>query len=213
MRATVVLLVVGALSASAAEVAVLANGFSLRVDKHEEAGNMVVLHASGGKIAMPADQVVRFEREEAVSLPPAKPEASAPQAAPPQPKLSPKELVARAAEKWGLPVELVRAVAKAESGYNVNAISPKGAIGLMQLMPETAAELNADPKDPEQNAEAGARYLRELLLKYNYSTHRALAAYNAGPGAVDKYRGVPPYAETRQYVDRVVANFLKSLPR
>jgi soluble lytic murein transglycosylase-like protein len=83
----------------------------------------------------------------------------------------------------------------------------------MQLMPGTAAELNADPKNPEQNADAGARYLRDLLVKYEGSTHRALAAYNAGPAAVDKYNGVPPYRETREYVDRVVGAFLKSQPR
>ncbi len=80
-------------------------------------------------------------------------------------------------------------------------------------MPGTAAELNADPRDPEQNADAGARYLRELLLKYNGSAHRALAAYNAGPGAVQKYNGVPPYRETREYIDRIIREYNRSALR
>jgi soluble lytic murein transglycosylase-like protein len=106
----------------------------------------------------------------------------------------------------------VHSIARAESGYREHAESPKGAIGLMQLMPKTAAELDADPRDPEQNAEAGARYLRDLLLKYENDPHqvsKAVAAYNAGPAAVDKYHGVPPYPETIQYVNRVLKQYEK----
>ena len=106
----------------------------------------------------------------------------------------------------------MHSVAKAESGYQPNAVSPKGAIGLMQLMPGTAAELNVDPHDPAQNAEAGAKYLRDLLLKYEHDPHqvsKAVAAYNAGPGAVDKYKGVPPYRETVDYVNRVLREYEK----
>ncbi len=91
-------------------------------------------------------------------------------------------------------------------------MSPKGAIGLMQLMPKTAAELDADPRDPTQNAEAGARYLRDLLQKYENDPHqvsKAVAAYNAGPAAVDKYHGIPPYPETIQYVNRVLKQYEK----
>jgi soluble lytic murein transglycosylase-like protein len=91
----------------------------------------------------------------------------------------------------------------AESGFQPWAVSPKGAIGLMQLMPDTAQALGADPRDPAQNVDAGARYLRDLLEKYNYGLRHALAAYNAGPGAVDKYNGVPPYRETINYVGRI----------
>jgi soluble lytic murein transglycosylase-like protein len=79
----------------------------------------------------------------------------------------------------------------------------------MQLMPGTAAELQADPHNPEENTKAGALYLRQLLLKYNGDVVKALAAYNAGPGAVDKYKGVPPYRETRSYVNRVITNYRK----
>jgi soluble lytic murein transglycosylase-like protein len=103
-----------------------------------------------------------------------------------------------------------------ESAYRQDAISPKGAIGMMQLMPATAAALNADPYDPEQNVEAGTRHLRDLLVKYkDYpdQVKRALAAYNAGPGAVDKYNGIPPYRETQMYVNRIVERYRKSLPK
>ena len=92
---------------------------------------------------------------------------------------------------------------KTESGFQLNAVSPKGAIGLMQLMPGTAQTLGADPNDPLQNVEAGARYLRDLLVRYDGGLWHALAAFNAGPGAVDKYKGVPPYAETVRYINRI----------
>ena len=98
----------------------------------------------------------------------------------------------------------------AESGYRKQAISPKGAIGLMQLMPGTAQTLHADPLDPAQNADAGVRYLRDLLQKYDGKLWHALAAYNAGPGAVDKYNGVPPYRETINYVKRIDTRFKKA---
>ncbi|MCX6638674.1 MAG: lytic transglycosylase domain-containing protein, partial [Acidobacteria bacterium] len=89
------------------------------------------------------------------------------------------------------------------------AISPKGAIGVMQLMPQTAAGLAANPFDPAENIEAGARLLRDLLVKYDGSAQLALAAYNAGSGAVDRHRGVPPYRETQLYVDRVIRDYLR----
>src|SRR5206468_11510523 len=117
--------------------------------------------------------------------------------------LTPMELADAAAERYGLPPELVRSVMAAESGFQPRAISPKGAIGLMQLMPGTAQALGANPRDPAQNVDAGTRYLRDLLEKYNYRLRHALAAYNAGPGAVDKYNGVPPYRETINYVGRI----------
>jgi hypothetical protein len=120
-----------------------------------------------------------------------------------------KALVDNAARKYGLPPELVRAVVAVESAYRPDAVSSKGAIGLMQLMPATARELGADPKVAEQNVDAGTRYLRDLLLKYDQRMFHALAAYNAGPGAVDKYHGVPPYRETHAYILNVLAQMAK----
>jgi len=131
---------------------------------------------------------------------------------PPPVTPTPQELVTRAALHAGLPPAIVHSIARAESGYREDAVSPKGAIGLMQLMPKTAAELDADPHDPAQNADAGARYLRDLLEKYQNDPHqvsKAVAAYNAGPAAVDKYHGIPPYPETIQYVNRVLKQYEK----
>lgn len=181
-----------------------------RVDRAERRDGKVILHQGSGAIEIPAAEVVRIESEPAprVEAPPTPAPVAA---AAEKPSASPREIVAKAAEKYGLPTALLDVMARVESGYRVDAVSPKGALGLMQLMPGTAAELRADPLDPEQNADAGARYLRELLERYNYSAHRALAAYNAGPGAVDKYRGVPPFAETRTYVDRVLGEYLRRI--
>jgi len=122
----------------------------------------------------------------------------------------PRQLVHDAAVRSGLPPEFVHSVAKVESGFEPRAVSPRGAVGVMQLMPETARSLGADPTDPEQNIDAGTRLLRELLLKYNGDVVRALAAYNAGPGAVDKYQGLPPFDETRQYVNKVITTYKKA---
>jgi soluble lytic murein transglycosylase-like protein len=122
---------------------------------------------------------------------------------PPATPPTPTELADAAAYKYGLPPLLVRQVMAAESGFHVDAVSPKGAIGLMQLMPETAQLLGADPHDAAQNVDAGVRYLHDLLTRYDHNLWHALAAYNAGPGAVDKYHGVPPYPETIDYVFRI----------
>jgi soluble lytic murein transglycosylase-like protein len=101
-------------------------------------------------------------------------------------------------------------VARVESSLRPEAVSPKGALGIMQLMPATAQALAADPYDTAQNIDAGARLLRELLLKYNGDVVKALSAYNAGSGAVDRYQGMPPYSETRDYVDKVIRTYVKS---
>jgi soluble lytic murein transglycosylase-like protein len=103
--------------------------------------------------------------------------------------------------------ELVLSVAKVESGLRQDAISRKGAKGLMQLMPQTALGLGVDAGKPEQNALGGAAYLRSLLERYSNNAVLALAAYNAGPGAVQKYGGVPPYAETQLYIERVLREY------
>jgi soluble lytic murein transglycosylase-like protein len=149
--------------------------------------------------------VVDFEVDDYVA-PPSPPPAAVPVAPPARP-VDPRELVTRAAVRNGLPPEFLHSIAVVESGYRQDAVSPKGAIGIMQLMPQTARDLQADPSDAEQNVNAGARYLRQLLLKYMddpYQVRKALAAYNAGPAAVDRYGGVPPYGETQRYVQRVL---------
>ena len=114
-------------------------------------------------------------------------------------------IVQEHASRQALRPELVRAVIQVESGYNPRATSPKGAMGLMQLMPGTARDLGVrDPYDPEENIRGGTKYLRQLLDKYRGNEDLALAAYNAGPGAVDKHgEQVPPYRETRDYVRKV----------
>ena len=197
-----------AVSCFAGEFAVLSTGFRLHADHHEFNGSSVRLYQKdGGFSELDASLVTGFEQE--VELPaPASSVTPAAKAAVPQ--LTPRELVEVAAKKNGLPPNFVHSVVAAESGYQTNAVSPKGAIGLMQLMPGTAKALGADPHDPAQNVEAGAAYLRELLIKYDGDPRKALAAYNAGPGAVDKYNGVPPYAETQTYIERVLRKYKKS---
>jgi soluble lytic murein transglycosylase-like protein len=124
-------------------------------------------------------------------------------------------LVRAAAEKHQVPVAFVKSIVAAESNFNCDAVSPKGAIGLMQLMPETAQEYGANPSIPSENVDAGTRYLRFLLAKYGRSRNalrRTIAAYNAGPAMVDRYRGIPPFRETRAYVVRVL-NFMRRFER
>ena len=121
------------------------------------------------------------------------------------------ELADAAADKYGLERALVRSVMSTESSFQKLARSREGAIGLMQLMPGTARELGVDPHDPAQNVDGGVRYLRDMLIKYNGGLWRALAAYNAGPGAVDKYNWVPPYRETINYVNRINRAWQKAL--
>jgi soluble lytic murein transglycosylase-like protein len=117
-------------------------------------------------------------------------------------------LINQAAQKYNVNAGLVQAVVKAESNFNPSAVSSAGALGLMQLMPATAAGLGvSDPLDPAQNIEGGVKFLSQLLNHYNGNVRLAVAAYNAGPGAVDRYNGVPPYQETQTYVSRVLGYY------
>jgi len=197
--------------AFAGEFVVLGNGFRLHADRHETAGDSVEIFVNGGVMEMAASAIAGFEHEEAAPAPVVPTPAPPPVAiADPVPE-TPPNLAALAARKFSLPEAFVMSVMKAESGFRPDAVSPKGAIGLMQLMPETARELGVDPRNPHENAEGGAQYLRDLLAKYEGSPDQvllALAAYNAGPAAVERYHGVPPYRETREYILRVLKNWM-----
>jgi soluble lytic murein transglycosylase-like protein len=204
MRFLGLVLFLTAPAAFAGEYAVLTSGARMHADRHETAEGKVRLYTGAGYIELDAGQVQAFEPDEAKpASAPAPPAAASPA---PRPQASPAELADAAADKYGLPRKLVRSLMSAESGGNPRAVSPKGAIGLMQLMPGTARDLGVDPNDPAQNVDAGARYLRDLLMKYNKGLWQALAAYNAGEGAVQKYNGVPPYRETLQYIERITRN-------
>ena len=193
-----------ALPAWAGEYAVLANGFRIHADRHETAGASVRLYNKGGVTEVPAASIASFEAEEVVALPVMPPKVEAP-----LPVRDTRTLVRDAAIRSGLPPTLVESVARVESALRPEAVSPKGALGVMQLMPSTARELEADPHDTAQNIDAGARLLRGLLIKYDGDVVKALSAYNAGSGAVDHYRGMPPYAETQDYVDKVIRAYVK----
>jgi soluble lytic murein transglycosylase-like protein len=149
-------------------------------------------------------------RELELADPAATPFAAHLSAAAPSPAAAPsvemQAMIERAARQYNLRPDLLRAMVQVESGGNPRAVSPKGAMGLLQLMPGTAAGLGVDdPFDPQQNLDAGARYLRMQLDRFHGDERLAVAAYNAGPGAVLRHNGIPPYAETQGYVSRVLA--------
>ncbi len=189
-------------SAFAADVAVLQNGFTILHDHREIIGNITRLYPTKdvtGYVDIPTTQIDHFEQDLSSSP------AGAPSAVPQQ---SLGDVVDAVSGRHHLDPDLVNSVIRAESGFNSNAVSRKGAQGLMQLMPQTATQLGVSNNfNPSDNVEGGARYLRELLERYDYDLVKALAAYNAGPDRVARYRGVPPYAETRAYVSRIVKDF------
>ncbi len=185
------------LSAADAPTAPSGAGRRLTVSVDARTGRLVRVPASRFARAVP-EKVV-----EAREIQSATPRQEAPRSANAVPQRSLDELIERVAQQYGIRPSFVHAVIKAESNYNPRAVSHKGALGLMQLMPRTALRLGVNPFDPAQNVEGGVRYLRYLLDTYNSDARLSLAAYNAGPAAVDRYGSVPPYPETRQFVNRV----------
>ena len=183
--------------------AVLRNGFTIRHDHQQKLQDVTRLYLSpdpnGGFVDVPTEEILSLDRQE-IPLPP------------PVPQTATREDVERwvnsASDQHQVDADLIRSVIKAESGFNAHAVSPKGAQGLMQLMPGTANQLGVkDAFAPSENIEGGTRYLRDLLVLYNNDMAKALAAYNAGPQRVAQYKGVPPYRETHAYVARVIKDF------
>ena len=204
-----------ALAAHGAERVTLNNGFAIDCHHHATVEEHVRLYLSSGE-----DNFIEFPPQEIVGveivpdpLPPLVPDAE--QSAVPKPsqdaKLSPAdlgEMLANAGHAHNLDVDLLASLVKAESGGNASAVSRTGAKGLMQLMPRTATDLGVeDSFKPDQNVRGGSTYLDWLLTRYHENMALALAAYNAGPAAVDKYHGIPPFHETKVYVARVIHEF------
>ena len=210
--------------ATAAELAYLRNGFSIRHEHRLVMGTTTRLYLAADDSSftdVPTAEITGYEKD--LSLPaPVLPPATAPAlpgsvksgefiksaSAKSAPALPLNEVVNTASAAYHLDPDLVNSVIHAESGFNAHAVSPKGARGLMQLMPGTANQLGVnDSFDPQSNVTGGSRYLRELLERYNFDLVKALAAYNAGTDRVEQYHGVPPFRETRAYVARIVHEY------
>jgi len=185
--------------AARADYVVLRSGQRLNVTSYELLGGMYRLQLVGGVAEVPASDVVGIEPEEIF--------ASLPEARDTE-KIAYAELIRSAARRYGVDQNLIVSVISVESNFNPKAVSRRNARGLMQLLPGTASRLGVrDVFDPKQNIEAGARYLRDLLLRYNNNLVLALAAYNAGPQSVQRYGRVPPYRETVNYVRRIQRDY------
>jgi soluble lytic murein transglycosylase-like protein len=210
-----------ALPALGADLAILHNGFSIPHERREIVGSATRLYLGGDKgyIDIATNQIERFEKDLSPAVVPAAVSASVSNlAAVPVPasmakpqNVKPQDLnqvINTISDRHHIDPDFISSVIHAESGFNPRAVSPKGARGLMQLMPGTASKLGvSNAFDPSANVEGGTRYLTELLQRYNFDVIKALAAYNAGPLRVQQYGGVPPYQETRAYVARIVRDY------
>jgi soluble lytic murein transglycosylase-like protein len=213
--AMAILLVIICPSAFPAEIAFLHNGFTIRHEHRQALGQNTRLFLSKDSssfVDIPTASIERYEHDDAPPSAPSAPSTpfltTSRTVRPPSTQASLNEVISAASGRYKLDPDLVNSVIRAESGFNTRAVSHKGARGLMQLMPETAATLGVnDGFDPQQNVDGGTRYLRELLERYNFDLLKALAAYNAGPARVEQFRGVPPYQETQAYVRRIVKDF------
>jgi soluble lytic murein transglycosylase-like protein len=212
---TVVLFLLTAhLVAAAGEVAVLRNGFTISHNRREQIGEVTRLYMAEGYVDVPTEQIASIEPDEAPQPQSAEdtkkiqPAIQPTQFVTPQTSNDLDELIREASARQQLDPDFVSSVIKAESNFHPRAVSPKGAQGLMQLMPGTATKLGvSDPFDPKANVEAGTAYLNQLLNLYDNDPIKALAAYNAGPQRVQQYHGVPPYRETKLYINRIVRDF------
>jgi soluble lytic murein transglycosylase-like protein len=199
---------------AAGEVAVLRNGFTISHNRREQIGEVTRLYMAEGYVDVPTEQIASIEpdetpqpqsEEDAKKIQPA---IQPTQPVTPQTSSDLDELIREASARQQLDPDFVSSVIKAESNFHPRAVSAKGAQGLMQLMPGTAAKLGvSDPFDPKANVEAGTAYLNQLLILYDNDPIKALAAYNAGPQRVQQYHGVPPYRETKLYINRIVRDF------
>lgn len=193
-----------AVQATASDLAILHNGFSILHTRREVLGSVTRLYtgADGGSyVDIDTEQIDHFEHAP-------NPPAVAPGTAAPKPAQNLDQVINAISDRHHIDPDFINSVIHAESGFNQHAVSPKGAQGLMQLMPGTATQLGVrNAFDAGDNVEGGTRYLRELLERYDFDVIKALAAYNAGPGRVEQYRGVPPYAETRAYVARIIRDY------
>jgi soluble lytic murein transglycosylase-like protein len=200
---------------SAAEVAVFADGSRAFADRHRFDGMVYRFYSPEGERDVPASWVQQIDRVEERVTPDMFPVPAISAELPvlpqfPRKAVDPHTLAHEAATRHGISPAFVKSIMAAESAFNPKALSPKGAVGLMQVMPQTAQQFGLDPTVPYQDVDAGTQYLKMLLDKYRGYRNmlsRVIAAYNAGPGAVDRYRGVPPYPETKSYVARVLAYF------
>lgn len=201
----------------------LRNGRFLEAQAFRIVKGWIILEKNGGEIRLPQSQVATIEQSdctEANSHEPAevaelvKETGALYDETTVERPAALTEVARQVARKYGLPEKLVLSVMEVESGFRARAQSSKGAIGPMQLMPVTAQELGVNPQDPVENIRGGVQYLRWLLLKYLDHPRQlelALAAYNAGPGQVDRFGGVPPFPETHNYIRQVLKRFLKKL--
>src|SRR5215468_6425281 len=220
--AWIALLLMASLPCSAAEVTVLRNRFTIKHERREIVGDLTRLYVTvdgSSFIDVPTVEIEHFEEaapepvEDPASSPKSgalRPTSSGKPSGIPQRPVDLSQVVNAASGRYCLDPDLVNSVIKAESDFKVRAVSPKGAQGLMQLMPGTAAQLGVpNAFDPAANVDGGTRYLRELLERYNFDLVKALAAYNAGTHRVEQFGGVPPYYETRAYVAKIVKDFNK----
>jgi hypothetical protein len=192
------ILILAAAPQSRAEYLVLRSGQRLYVTGYQLRGDTYHLQLNGGTADLPASEVLSFEPEEVFTkdLPPPPAATDA--------KARYRDLILASASRYRVDPDLITSIIASESNFDPRAISRRNARGLMQLLPETAAHLGVkDIFDPAQNIEAGTHYLSDLLKQYNYNLVLTLAAYNAGPQSVQRYRSVPPYRETHSYINKV----------